>query len=516
MDKKSALAVAVFVVLTTFVASYHEPWRDEADAWLVARDASLGEMLHLAGYAGTPALWYVVEAPFAKAGAPYSAQRYLHLLLAGAAVGILICRAPFPFVVRLALAFGYFLSFEYAVVARNYSSGILLCFAVLALDRQRLRLAPLYGLAIGLAANASAHFTVFATALLLAFVGDALQPETDRRVWIGVALGLGGIGLAVWQLWPPVDGQLPPGLFTRFEPFRIRDALSQAFAPRAREGEWTLVLGVLVTGLVIARLWSARRAAFVFGLSCAGLAYVFVFKYASGLHHYGLFFIAVVIALWMAEGAPPDPADRKALLSRRAFSALLLVALLPSVYIATRVWVREVRYAFSEAEDMARFIQASRLDQARIAVHPPMASVLAFLPRRSVWYPGIGAEGSHMRWDARYRAALDTTVSEAVDLLKAQCPNWQDRRDPVLFLANAPLPDPGPTGYGLVYSTPGRPWLVEDEVFYLYAPTTVRLDEVKPSHARQPTCRPPAASLPTSTNTGAWQQKGRTLSTGIR
>jgi hypothetical protein len=71
---------------------------------------------------------------------------------------LLLFRAPFSFVLRLALAFSYFLSFEYAVVARNYSSGILLCFSALAMDRQRLRLAPLYGLAIGLAANTSVHF----------------------------------------------------------------------------------------------------------------------------------------------------------------------------------------------------------------------------------------------------------------------------------------------------------------------------------------------------------------------
>jgi hypothetical protein len=470
MDRKSCVALAVFVLLTTFVASYHEPWRDEADAWLIARDASFGEMLHIAGYVGTPILWFVIQAPLAKAGAPYASQEYLHVLIASGAVALLLFRAPFAFVLRLALAFGYFLSFEYAVVARSYSSGILLCFSALAMDRQGLRLAAGYGLAIGLAANVSVHFAVFAIALLVPLVWDALQPGADRWEWVGVGVGMAGIGLAVWQLWPPADGQLPAGLFSRFEPFRIRDTLSQAFAPRAREGQWTLVLGVLATGVAAARLWSAPRAALVFALSCGGLAYVFVFKYASGVHHYGLFFIAIVMALWMAEGAPPGPRAPRPLLSRRAFTVAMLVVLLPSLYIATRVWVREVKYAFSESVDMAHFIRASHLDQARIAAHPPMGSVLALLPPRTFWYPALAEEGSHMKWDARYWTGWHMPLGAAVALMKAQCPDWQDSRDPVLLLVNTPLPHAELEGYRLLYSTPGRPWLVEDEVFHLYAP----------------------------------------------
>ncbi len=491
----NVLALATFVVVTTLVATHHEPWRDEADSWLMARDASLGEMLHVAGYAGTPVLWYLIQAPLAKAGAPFGWQRCLHLVIAASAVGVLLFRGPFPFVTRLALVFGYFLSFEYAVVARNYSSGILLCFVALALDGERVRLAVLYGFAIGLAANASVHFTILATALVIPLMWEAARSGARWAGWIGIGLALTGIALAVWQLWPPPDGQLPPGMFTRFEAFRISDALSEAFAPRARGAHWKLTLGVLATGLVVARLWSAPRALLAFGLSSAGLFYVFVFKYASGVHHYGLFFVAIVMALWMAEGTAPAA---NACVWHRMFTVALVVVLLPSVYIATRVWVLEVRYAFSEAGDMARFIQVSHLERARIAAHPPMASVLAFLPRRTFWYPALGEEGSHMRWDARYRSAWEMTLSTAIARLKAQCPDWQNSRDPVLLLANTALPEANVEGYRLLYSTPGRPWLVEDEVFYLYVPASSSPDALNRGHdtaSRKSVCES-AAGLP--------------------
>jgi hypothetical protein len=157
--------------------------------------------------------------------------------------------------------------------------------------------------------------------------------------------------------------------------------------------------------------------------------------------------------------------------------------------------------------DMARFIQASHLDQARIAAYPPMGAVLAFVPRLTFWYPAIGEEGSHMKWDARYRAGSDMTVSAAAALMKAQCPDWQDARDPVLLLVNTPLPDAAGEGYRLLYSTPGRPWLVSDEVFHLYAPATFAPDfasrarDRKPLRPRKPTCQPPSAPASPSPST---------------
>ena len=92
----ASFALAIFIVLTVILAAYHEPWRDEAEAWLIVRDESLGEVFHRANYAGTPILWNLLQAPFAKAGAPYTTQRYLHLLIATSATGLLLFRAPFP------------------------------------------------------------------------------------------------------------------------------------------------------------------------------------------------------------------------------------------------------------------------------------------------------------------------------------------------------------------------------------------------------------------------------------
>jgi hypothetical protein len=473
VDRAPALAFGLFVILTTTLVAYHEPWRDEADAWLMARDASVGRLFHYAGYSGAPALWYLIQMPFAKAGAAYPTQRYLHLVIALAAAGLLLFRAPFSLPLRLALAFGYFFSFEYTVVARNYSTGILLCFAALTMDPHRARLAPLYGLLIGLAANSSAHFMFFAAALLVPLAWEAWTRRVERRLWLGVALGGAGVAFTLWQLLPPPDGQMPPAVFATFEPHNLQLMLTQSLTP-GHFGRRATMLGLLVLALMAARLWFAPRAAVVFALSTASLAYVFVFKYSAGVRHFGLFLVAIVVTLWMAEGDSASAARTPRLL-RRVVVVVLVVALLPSVLLAARTWRMEIKDPYSEAGDMARFITASRLERAWIAAFtaPHGESVLAFLPPRTFWYPAIGEAGSHMKWDARYQAARGMPVEEALARLKAQRPQWADPRAPALLLLSRPFADPAGEGYRLLYCTPGRAWGDPSETYCLYVPLTV-------------------------------------------
>jgi hypothetical protein len=102
------------------VGSRHEPWFDESQAWLLARDNGLWQLLaHRVRYEGTPGLWHAVLWFAIRAGLPF---RYFFVVpatfaLAGAAV--VLWRAPFPPALRLAFVTSYFYGYQYSVVARS-------------------------------------------------------------------------------------------------------------------------------------------------------------------------------------------------------------------------------------------------------------------------------------------------------------------------------------------------------------------------------------------------------------
>jgi hypothetical protein len=77
-----AVVFVLYAAATLAVALHHEPWRDEADPWLLIRDGRVSTMLARTGWAGMPALWYLALAPVVKLGLPYEAMTLLNLAFA--------------------------------------------------------------------------------------------------------------------------------------------------------------------------------------------------------------------------------------------------------------------------------------------------------------------------------------------------------------------------------------------------------------------------------------------------
>lgn len=55
------LIIFEFIFLSFIGIMNHEKWGDEAQAWLLARDTSLSELIFFyASYEGTPVLWHLI------------------------------------------------------------------------------------------------------------------------------------------------------------------------------------------------------------------------------------------------------------------------------------------------------------------------------------------------------------------------------------------------------------------------------------------------------------------------
>ena len=77
------------------VTAHHEMWRDEIQAWLLARDSlSPLELLHNIRYEGHPGLWHLILWPIAQCTGNPIGMQVAHVLIAGASALILLRRAP--------------------------------------------------------------------------------------------------------------------------------------------------------------------------------------------------------------------------------------------------------------------------------------------------------------------------------------------------------------------------------------------------------------------------------------
>lgn len=112
-----------YVTVTVTVSCFHEPWFDEAQAWLIARDCSWKELLTVrTHYEGHPPLWWMLLAIPAKLGMPYEiGLKSLNLMCAALMIWLLEFKTKLPELLKVILPFSYFLCYQYGVTSRPYA-----------------------------------------------------------------------------------------------------------------------------------------------------------------------------------------------------------------------------------------------------------------------------------------------------------------------------------------------------------------------------------------------------------
>ena len=168
------MLIAYLGVLTLAIPS-HEPWSDEAQAWLIARDNSLWQILrYRLHYEGAPGLWHILLHVFQRLHGGYGGFNWFAASFAVLGIVVLLRWSPFPLLIRSLLPFTFFLQYQYAVIARSYVLFPVLAFAICALFR-RGRHPVWFGVVAGLLANVSAHGAIFSSTMMLLYILDQLK-----------------------------------------------------------------------------------------------------------------------------------------------------------------------------------------------------------------------------------------------------------------------------------------------------------------------------------------------------
>ena len=123
---------ALFAAVTLLAVCFHEPWRDEAQGFLIVRDNSLpGLILHMRDESQF-LLWFLFTWPFVRlCGFPIFGVNLLHWAVSCATAFLVLRRAPFRLLTRAALIFSVVFAFEYTVIARHYALGLFLLTVLL-------------------------------------------------------------------------------------------------------------------------------------------------------------------------------------------------------------------------------------------------------------------------------------------------------------------------------------------------------------------------------------------------
>lgn len=199
-----------FIIATVLFAGYllfngillagHELWRDEANVWLFARDASPIQLLREIKYQGHPCLWYFIVMPFAKLGFPFFTISVLSFLVMALAAGIFTYRSPFHSVTKAICLFSPMFSYYYSVVARNYCLIALLLILLAYCYPKRNERPILYGLLLGLLVQSDTIALAAAGVISLMWLWECVHKSLKEKRWQPVFNGAKGLWIPLFSL----------------------------------------------------------------------------------------------------------------------------------------------------------------------------------------------------------------------------------------------------------------------------------------------------------------------------
>lgn len=409
-----AAVLAVYAALVAAGIAWHEPWADEAQAWLLARDQGFWHlMLHSLRYEGSPGLWHALLWVLARAHVGFIGMHWVTGAIAVAGVYVLLRWSPFPLILKILLPFGFWLAYQNAVVARSYVLFAILAFPAAAILRGMIRdevpatQGKLIWLAVllGLMANISVHglfvsigFAIVALALLRR---KALSGIPARKRVPAIILCCCWLFVAV-TVCPPSDVDFPAGRNLQMSAEKVwsqlgsQEAKRQLAAEKAAEvrpGELAPIppveyhrtkqemrarkiahflslltypvsnfryLALGCVALVILQAIALGRSQGELGwvglMPWALLVFLFLFIYIAP-RHAGMLWESLVAALWLTW--PSRPATGIRLWLYRVTLAVLVVVAADQVWwTAHAVW-GDIHRPYSGEKAMAQFL-ASR------------------------------------------------------------------------------------------------------------------------------------------------------------
>ena len=128
------IAIILYPILFLFVAVFHEPWFDEAQAWQIAKCASYQDIFfYLPHLEAHPPFWHLFLSIFAKNNFPYEITiKTISFVFSYFSAILIILKSPFLRIIRILLPFNYFLFYQYGIISRPYCL-IMLAFIILEL-----------------------------------------------------------------------------------------------------------------------------------------------------------------------------------------------------------------------------------------------------------------------------------------------------------------------------------------------------------------------------------------------
>ncbi len=443
---------------------FHEMWKDEWQAWLVARDMSWSEMLSFLDYEGHGSLWYIwlkcwtyVRSLIAESLLLKLAHSIPYVIF----LFLLLLKTKLPWLWKILFCCGYFVIFEYGVISRSYVFLlILLTLIVLELQSERYRSWMFVSCLILLVQTEVYGVLLGGTILLYLFLHGKI------KLWSLSVMGFViSSAVFVWSVFPRDALSGKQDAVYRSAELSI-SSLFDAVVSHLSEVYLTAtnlvaspILSVLAAMVVLLLLYTSLRADRIALISLGAYLLASVLFswliYQGGLRQWGSDFLIWFFLICLSFDQLVVDKDHW-----RERAILILLAL-QLVYSMIGI-VREIREPFSHARDVAQFLKENvPQDAVIVGINPmEMTPVIGYSGKEINILPK-GESMTYFQWLEKIYIAPQSELELYARYRK---------REGLIVLSDRPLPKATYPGLQSWKSWDGPSMKSED--YYLYTLST--------------------------------------------
>ena len=369
-DKIFAIVFTIiYAIVTLIMAFYHENWRDENQVYLLCKNLSFFDLIVQLKYEGHPFLWFLLVYPFAQLGVSCKIVNILAWLAMTISVYIILKKAPFGKIPKLALIFTYPMMYQYVIVGRNYSLIILFVTLISALDGKRKEYPIIYAILLALLANSHLIMVGLVGMITITFYMYELiinrknnTKEENKKLLIGLLIIIFAGLLLLVQLIRTL-GASASELPQQWDIMQLVQSTIRYlfnYADIILE-DYKFIFDIIILLYIAVGIWEYRKETIVF--LGALLFQCIIFSILGIMEGYMAISILSILmyAMWTATNKlnsnKSDNKKKKYIIIM--FEVMLIIIALLSFKQIKNIYNLDYKYNYSSASELANYIDAN-------------------------------------------------------------------------------------------------------------------------------------------------------------
>lgn len=420
-NKFNIVSLTVYAVISFVILLFHEPWRDEAQAWLISRDLNIFEIIKQLTYEGHPGLWYFILHFFSRLGFPYFIEKLISYGFCLVSAWIILKKAPFDKFLKILILLSSPMLYLYPSISRSYCL-IPLSISLCAIYYKKRHDEPIkYLLSILLLANTHIVLYGLIGALIISFFIEEIiinrnqnSKEYKKKICIYCGIICFIIILICIPILISVIKNTDANVLNRtklefdyivYRCFEVIISLIIDFSCGTSNIIIVTFLVFICIYLFTYLFFYNKKYFFILICTLVPQIYIYGFVYVASLQRAGIILFLILFFLWIS-----NENDKK---SKKIYKIIceifIMIIFLLNTYNCYKLVHKEITTEYSSSTRMSNYIN-NNIEENSIIVCTNMPLTSAVIPNcinYKFWSPQKNDFFTFVTWDENYKKEID-------------------------------------------------------------------------------------------------------------